>query len=129
MTGLLGRLLMATAVGHALLGLVLFPRPLKEIFRDGFFNTVSPSPFEPTFDRECAFWFLAFSPMLFMVGWLADQAVQRGDPTTLRLVGWTLLAFGVVGAAVMPVSGQWILVLLGAVAIHAARGSNHLHGE
>lgn len=125
MTASLGRLLMATAVGHALLGLVLFPRPLQEILWDGFFNTVSPSPFEPTFDRECAFWFLAFSPMLFVVGWLADQAIERGDPTTLQPIGWTIFVFGVVGAAVMPLSGQWILVFLGAVAIRAARGSNH----
>jgi hypothetical protein len=28
----------------------------------------------------------------------------------LRILGWNLLAFGILGAAVMPVSGFWLLI-------------------
>jgi len=112
---------MATAIGHGLLGLFLFWRPLADVIRGGLFNTISPSPFDPTFDRECAFWFLAFSPMLFVLGRIAGHAVEWKDGAVLRLIGGTVGMFGVVGALVMPASGQWILILLGALTIRAAQ--------
>jgi hypothetical protein len=35
-----GRALMATRIGHALLGLVLFREPLAAVVRDGIANTI-----------------------------------------------------------------------------------------
>ena len=69
MTGIAGPLLMLTAVGHALVGALLFSEPLGAMLREGLINTIQPPGVaaEPHYDRIAAFWFLLFSPVLFGV--------------------------------------------------------------
>jgi hypothetical protein len=122
MNRLSGRLLMVTAVGHALVGVVLFRQSLAAILADGLVNAIQP-PFyaaEPHFDRIAAFWFLLFSPVLFLLGQITNRAVERKDSSILGLVGWNLLGIGLVGSVVLPVSGNWVLIALAAIVLRAA---------
>jgi uncharacterized membrane protein len=114
-----------TAVGHAVIGLAIFRDPLAAIVRDGFVNGVEPALLErgllPYFDREAAFWFMLYAPILLLIGLVARRAVEMGDAVMLRLVGWTLLVTGALGALAMPISGFWIVLLLGGLMLRAAR--------
>ncbi len=123
MTGIAGPLLMLTALGHALVGALLFSEPLGAIVREGAINTIQPPGVaaEPHYDRIAAFWFLLFSPVLFLFGQMINHAVSRGDPGSIRLVGYYLIGIGALGAAILPVSGNWLLLPLGAIALMAAR--------
>ena len=114
------RLLYVTGVGHVLVGLALFRQPLTAMWRDGVVNSiVSPltpgaaslfDAIRPQFDREAAFWFVLFGPLLYMLGQVVQRAIDLPDGRMLRILGWDLLAFGIVGAAIMPVSGFWLLI-------------------
>jgi hypothetical protein len=119
-----GRLLMATALGHAVVGLVLFHAPLADIVRDGVVGAIGPrgsgGALTLAFDREAAFWFLLFSPMLFLVGQITSRAAEAGDGPLLRLVGWSLVGNGIVGVVLMPISGHWIVAALGILVLRVA---------
>src|SRR5439155_11184534 len=51
------------------------------------------------------------------------QSAPGGDRgnVSLSLIGWYLVGLGVVGAAVLPISGNWTLVAVGVVVLRAAR--------
>jgi hypothetical protein len=117
-----GRLLMATAVGHALVGLMLFHESITAIVDDGFVNAIQPPLYaaEPRFDRIAVFWFLLFSPLLFLLGQLTDWAIERGDAHSLKLVGSYLMGIGVFGSIVLPISGNWTLIVLAVLVLRAA---------
>lgn len=114
---LVPRLLMLTGVGHTLLGLVLFRAPLGAIVNEGVVSTIRYGQF----DRATAFWFLLFGPACILLGQLVGHAITRGDRRTLTLIGWNLLAMGVGGALIMPISGFWILIALAPLILHQAR--------
>ena len=116
MTHLAGRFLKLTGLGHAVVGLVVFRVPLAAIVGNGVLNTVTDQ-----FDRAAAFWFLLFSPVCFALGQIVDHAAEQGDGKTLAIVGWHLLLIGVVGAAVMPISGFWVVIAIAPLVLHAAR--------
>jgi hypothetical protein len=118
MTRLCGQFLIATGIGHAAVGLLLFRQPIADILREGLINTVRGQ-----FDREAAFWFLLFSPVCVALGQLVTRAVADGDASTLRSLGATLLAIGVVGIALMPVSGFWIVVAIAVLMLRAGRST------
>jgi hypothetical protein len=63
MTRWCGWLLIATGIGHAAVGLVLFRHPVADVLREGIVNTVRGQ-----YDREAAFWFLLFSPVCVVLG-------------------------------------------------------------
>ncbi len=123
--GWLGLFFIATALGHALVGVAVFHEALAAIARDGFVNAVHPQLLErggvPYFDREAAFWFILYTPILVLIGLVTRRALEVRDVVLLRFVGWTLLATGGVGAVAMPVSGFWIVVALGWLVLRAAR--------
>src|SRR5439155_841181 len=108
---------MLTAVAHALVGLAIFHDPLVAIARDGFVNGVEPQllarGLPAYFDREAAFWFMLYAPVLLMVGLVTGRAIEKQDVVVLRLVGWTMLFTGGAGVVALPVSGFWILLGLG----------------
>ena len=123
MSGVAGPLMMVTAAGHALVGAILFAEPLSAIASEGVINSIQPPMYsaQPHFDRIAAFWFLLFSPVLFLFGQIINHAVSQRDTRSLRLVGWYLVGIGIVGAAILPVSGNWLLLPLGAIVLQAAR--------
>lgn len=114
-----GRALMATGIGHALLGLVLFREPLAAIVREGIANTIR----DGQYDREAALWFLLFSPACFLLGQLVNHAIERRDQWLFAVVGWNLVAIGAVGALLAPVSGFWILIAIAPFVFKAARAA------
>ncbi len=109
----LGALMIAMGVGHALIGIILFHDAFLAILREGIVNTIQPPGFvaDPQFDRIALFWFLIFSPVFSMLGQVTRRAIARGAPEILRVVGWNLLGMGVVGTAVLPISGNVTLIV------------------
>jgi uncharacterized membrane protein len=123
--GVVARLLMLTGIGHFLLGLVLFRAPLAAIIDEGVFSTIGYGQF----DRASAFWFLLFGPACVLLGQLVGHGIKRGDRRTLTLIGWNLLAMGVGGALVMPISGFWILIALAPLILRQASRTVGSHAE
>lgn len=119
-----GRLLMAIALGHAVVGVALFQAPLAAMLRDGLFDSVRPSlasGVPSSFDRAAAFWFLLFAPALFMLGQIVERAAARRDGPLLSLIGWHLLAIGLIGVVVIPISGFWTLLAVAPLLLVGAR--------
>src|SRR5438128_348326 len=122
---------MLTAVAHALVGLAIFHDPLVAIARDGFVNGVEPQllarGLPAYFDREAAFWFMLYAPILLMIGLVTRRAIEVQDVVVLRLIGWTMLFTGGAGVLAMPVSGFWIVLVLGGLVLRAARRDVRAH--
>jgi hypothetical protein len=120
--GVAGPLMMVTAIGHAIVGAFLFSDPLSAMLREGVINSIRPPMYtaQPHFDRAAAFWFLLLSPLLFLLGQIINHTERRGDTRSLRLIGWYLIGIGAVGSAILPLSGNWLLLPLGALTLTAA---------
>ncbi len=107
MRRLSGPLLMATGVLDLSYVLVFHSRQLAAIAQDGFFDAVELDPAQ--FDRETAFWHLAFGTMVLILGGLVHWAQARTG-TLPAFLGWSLLAFGLFGVILVPVSGFWAVL-------------------
>ncbi|MCW5893403.1 MAG: hypothetical protein KIT14_23050 [bacterium] len=131
MKHLAGRLLLATAVGHAVVGVWLFHGPLAAMLHDGVVGSLVPrvvpdaSSWLPAVvvpvERSAAFWFLLFTPVLALLAWLVDRAEDTGADWVLGGLGRGLVALGVAGVLIAPVSGFWLLLALGPLVLHARR--------
>ena len=123
MSRVAGPFMMLTGVGHAFVGVTLFSEPLSAIVSEGVINSIQPPMYsaQPHFDRIAVFWFLLFSPVLLLFGQLINRAVSNRDARSLRLIGFYVIGIGIVGAAILPVSGNWLLLPLGAIVLKAAR--------
>ena len=113
MAKLAGRLLMGIAVIHFVVGLRVGRGALARIAQDGFFAALGAH-----LDRNLLFWFLFASPMLWIIGQLVVWADAHGLRPPAWL-GWQVLTVSLVGLALMPRSGFW-LVLVPAVLLLAA---------
>jgi hypothetical protein len=80
------------------------------LFDRGFINALDGDPLS-----SAAVWFFLFGPALFLFG-IAVSALERLSQPLPKLLGWGLLLLAVLGIALMPASGFW-LVLPPAVAI------------
>jgi uncharacterized membrane protein len=109
-------LLIATGIGHALLGFVLFREPLAAIAGDGVLDSIRYGQF----DRAAAFWFLLFGPVCVALGRIVAHAFARGDVRLLCLIARHLLAIGAIGAAIMPISGFWLVIAIAFLVFRAA---------
>ena len=98
----IGPAIMATAVLHTVVGLMLASGPLMDVVQAGIFNAV-----DPHFDRMAAVWFLLFGALLFLLGMFVQWALQETD-TLPASVGWGFLLTCIVGVILMPVSGIWL---------------------
>lgn len=107
MRRLSGPLLMATGALDLLYVLVFHSRQLAAIAQDGFFDAVELNPAQ--FDRETAFWHVAFGTTVLILGGLVHWAQARTG-TLPAFLGWALLAFGLFGVILMPVSGFWAVL-------------------
>ena len=113
-----GPLLMATAVLDLLYVLVFHSRQLAAIAQGGFFDAVELNP--PQFDRETAFWHMIFGVTLLMLGALTHWAQARTG-TLPAFLGWSLLALGMAGVILMPLSGFWLLLPQAVLILAVAR--------
>ena len=107
MRRLSGPLLMATGVLDLLYVLVFHFRQLAAIAGDGFFGAVELHPSQ--LDRETAFWHLTFGAMVVILGGLVHWTQSRTG-TLPAFLGWSLLALGLFGAILVPVSGFWLVL-------------------
>lgn len=97
-----GTLLRALAVGHALVGAVLYRRELGAIGRAGVLGAV---PYRG--GRATAFWFILPSPLVWIIGGLVSGAEAAGDRRGLRRAHRVSLASAGVAVLCLPVSGFW----------------------
>lgn len=118
MRRLSGPLLMATGVLDLLYVLVFHFRQLAAIAGDGFFGAVELDPFQ--LDREVAFWHLTFGAMVFILGGLVHWTQSRTG-TLPAFLGWSLLALGLFGAVLVPVSGFWLVLAQAVMMLAVAR--------
>jgi uncharacterized membrane protein len=107
MRRLSGPLLMATGVLDLLYVLVFHSRQLAAIAQDGFFDAVELNPAQ--FDRETAFWHMMFGLMFLVLGALVHWTQARTG-TLPAFLGWSVLALGMAGVILMPLSGFWLLL-------------------
>lgn len=113
-----GSLLMAVGALDLLYVLVFHSRQLVAVAQDGFFAAVELSP--AYLDREVAFWHLMFGVTILLLGGLI-RWTQAKTGTLPSFVGWSLLALGVFGAVLVPVSGFWLLPPLAVLMLAEAR--------
>ncbi len=86
-------------VGHILYGLIQFRAPLASAVANGFYNQFRG------YDLRCvAFWFMAFGPLLMLVGQISIRVVAAGDMSTVRLIGYYLAGVTFAGLAAFPKS-------------------------
>lgn len=110
-----GRLLMAIGVIHTLFVVWMGRGPLLGVVQEGFFRALSPHH-----DRLEIFWSLCFGVMAFFLGQLISRSEAKGVRTP-AVLGWELLALGLLGAVLMPVSGWWLVMVVGALILVDAR--------
>ena len=118
MRRLSGPLLMATGVLDLLYVLVFHSRQLAAIAQDGFFDAVELNP--PQLDRETAFWHLMFGVMFVVLGALVHWTQARTG-TLPAFLGWSVLALGMAGVILMPLSGFWLLLPQAVLILAVAR--------
>ncbi|BBY29365.1 DUF6463 family protein [Mycolicibacterium sediminis] len=117
----IGTAAVATGIGHDLLGAWLYRRQLAGIARDGLVDAVENAdlPAAERHRREVALWFLTSGAAIGTVG--AALRGARATDGAVVPIGAGLTAMGVIGAAVLPRSGFWLLIGQGAAALSVAR--------
>jgi hypothetical protein len=96
------------ACGHALWGLVVYRRPLRELVRAGVADTVGDGIFRDDHAhdaRAAGFWFMFAAPLLALCGYLVEAAIRADDRRALRVSGRSVLVVGALGLTVIPRSG------------------------
>jgi Family of unknown function (DUF6463) len=114
-SGLVGTLITAIGAGHTAIGLVGYRSVVAAMAREGLVDSVRGVP-----RREEALWFLTSGAGLVVAGRLAAFAEQRTG-TLPPSTGALLLGVGALGGAVLPRSGFWALIPVGAAALRVAR--------
>lgn len=113
-----GPLLMAIGVLDLLYVLAFHSRQLAAIARDGFFGAVEIAPAH--LDREVAFWHLTFGITVLILGGLVRWTQTRTGALPAFL-GWSMLALGLFGAILVPVSGFWLVLAQAVMMLVVAR--------
>lgn len=117
----IGRWLMGIALFHTVVAGLIFGKDLVEVARRGEFHTIGSNP-----TAGAAIWFFLFGALLFLCG-LAIDALEQSSPRPLpKAIGWSLLALGLMGVMIMPLSGFW-LAFPPAIALIAARSRTSAH--
>lgn len=98
---------------HTGLGLVVSRRHWAEIIRHGGVDRAQA-------DQDAAFWFVMTGLSAIAAGQTTRWA-QRRTGTVPASLGWSSLALGLGGGALMPKSGFWFVAAQGLLALAAAR--------
>jgi hypothetical protein len=106
-----------TGIGllHTGLGLVVFRRHWAAIIRHG-----RVSEDRAQVEQYAAFWFVMTGLSTVAAGQVTRWA-QRRTGTVPASLGWSSLAIGLGGGALMPKSGFWFVAAQGLLALAAAR--------
>ncbi len=110
-----GRLIMAAAILHIVLGIGFYAEPLGDIVQDGLWNAIGTNA-----DRDAGFWFMFSGVLFLMLGGLIHW-VYRHTGTLPSFLGWSMLALSFAGVILMPVSGAWLVIGLAIMLIAISR--------
>ena len=102
-----GLWLLAVAAIHTVFAVVVFLPQLEEILRRGVIDSVGADPMV-----GAVAWFVLFGAVLALLG-LAVLLVERhtaAAPFSLRSLGLGVLALALLGIALMPASGFWLVL-------------------
>ncbi|MDP9862420.1 MULTISPECIES: DUF6463 family protein [Streptosporangium] len=114
------RLIIATAVLHFVWAFAQ-PNAWSEIAGDGFLSAVVDTGAAGYWPREASVWFLTGGAALLAMGTLS-RSVVRATGRLPAQVGWYLLVIGVPLCVIyFPVTGSWVLPVIGVLALVAAR--------
>ena len=111
----IGRWLVAVSILHVVFAIVVFRKILAPVVERGLVNAVGTDP-----RTSLAVWFVLFGVMLFICGLSIDALERASSNHVPKFIGWCLLGLGILGAALMPVSGFW-LVFPPAIAVLARK--------
>ena len=113
----LDAILMAFALIHVVVGVLLFGNGLLEITRADLGSNLAWS-----FEMLNAYWFLVFAWPLFLLGYVV-HTVQRqtGRVPAPNVLGWGLILVPVVSLPYLPVSGLWLFIPAGVSSLYAAK--------
>ncbi len=107
----------ALGIAHVLTGLIWFRKPILAACREGFVDR-----FRADDKRRLAFWFTLFGFLMLMGGQVALHAVETGDRTLLKLIGFHVLGASVPGVLALPRSPFWLALLIAPVLIAGGYG-------
>lgn len=101
----IGRWLLVVAALHTLATWFNFQEPLKDIVRQGIFDSLGHDPL-----KGVAVWFFLFGLLMVPLG-LAVTALERqaAHKPLKQVAGWILMLCAL-GVVLMPVSGFWLVV-------------------
>ncbi|GAA1579976.1 hypothetical protein GCM10009678_73350 [Actinomadura kijaniata] len=114
----LPRLILAAAAAHLAVGAVESAPHWRDMLSEGLWNTVA----NDDAPRMMALWFMFSGVALVGLGLLARRSVLATGALPVE-IGWLLLLSGVPVALLEPVSGGWVLLTLGTLAVYATRRS------
>lgn len=100
----IGRWLMGVAFLHTVLAVLVFRNVFGAFARQGVVGAVGADA-----KANLGVWFLSFGIVLWLCA-LALSALERAAVPVPKAIGWGLLVLGVAGAALVPVSGFWLLL-------------------
>lgn len=102
-----GLWLLAVAAIHTLFAAIVFPPQLEEIVRRGVIDSVGTDPM-----AGAVAWFVLFGAVLALLGWavLLIERHAAPAPGLLRPLGLGVLALALLGIALMPASGFWLVL-------------------
>lgn len=104
-----GYFLIATGIIHNTIGLIMGWSILVDMHKAGWWNTVE-SGGEINFARSAILWFLVLGFFWMLLGYLMQQWLRHNQRPLPALLGWGMLAAGLLVAFVLPVSGAWLFV-------------------
>ncbi|NRQ39879.1 hypothetical protein HII36_49830 [Nonomuraea sp. NN258] len=114
------RLMILTAILHFAWAF-LQPHAWGAIAGDGFLAAVADTGAADYFARDSSVWFLVGGIAMLALGTLSAHTVRATGRMPAQ-VGWYLLAMGVpLCVLYFPVTGSWVLPVLGVMALLAAR--------
>lgn len=99
--------LLTVAAIHTVFAAVVFPPQLEEIVRRGVIDSVGTDPMV-----GAVVWFVLFGAVLALLGWAVLLVERHMAPTpgALRPLGLGVLALALLGIALMPASGFWLVL-------------------
>ncbi len=121
-TRYIGETMIGLGATHIALGIALYHRQFRAMAREGVVGTVEGRP-----DRELAFWFTIFGPVLIAHGQFARWSLRRTGALPEGWA-WNLLATFTAGTVLMPRSGFWFGIPHVLLSIAAARTSDAKRG-
>lgn len=110
------RLVIIAAIVHMLIGVASAHEHWRGIILDGLWNTVASDDD----GRMKALWFMFSGVALVVIGIQADRVVKLSGRLSAA-TGWMLVVLGLPVSILEPVSGGWSLIIIGVLALLAAR--------